>query len=852
MGQLLATLRHRPAPLIGTFVALTLAAMLITMTAIFLGTGLTLSVPAQQLAGTTVVVTGKPNVSIVAGAGDNIETDVLSLPDFRRVPVGLADHLGSVQGVASAIPNLSFQVAFESAEGNIATGTTTDPIEAHGWASAALTPFRLSSGNAPIAASDMVLGAGLAASTGLGVGSVVHLAGQDLPPFRVVGVAASPGRNPTENWTVFLSDSEAASLYGHPGQADLIGIIARPGVPAVTLANRVRDTLAGSGLTVVSGSKIGNAENLTVGVDRLGLLQLVQQGGVDILLIAFFVVAGTVALSVAMRWRNLALLRAVGATPGQVARMITLELAVLGTLAGLVGYLPAVWLSKWALRGLAAHELLPPSPHAWTSPWVVFIAAGAGILVAEIAGFVSARRVSRIRPAAALLEATVEPRLIHPVRLLIGLCALGGGAALCTLMVVASLGVALVDTFAILSGLLFLTAIALLGPVLVRVAELLARLPVLLLSGVGGRLALADIRRRPRRIATAVSFVAFGVAFVGTNYFINETLAHGIVVQGRERLVADAAVSAPGPGLASGALQEIAAQPGVSTAVGLTPTTVFIPDPGNDSAFAEAVTPGPLGAVLNLRVATGSLDHFGPGDIALSKTVVGPTSVDTHVGDTITNYLADGTRYRAKVVAIYSHSLGFADALVPAGAAGGGHFGSTTMAEVLVRGVPGEQQTTLSSELMGLSARFAGLNVASRSVVNAQAQQYTSDENYENNGFLGLIAILAVVALVNTLVMATVERRGAVWLLRRVGATTRQLLSMTIWETLIIAISGVVLGAAAGAASAIVVSKSLADTWMPYLTWKPLVAIGAIAVGLTFVAILVPTMWLLTTPIREE
>ena len=69
MGQLLATLRHRPAPLIGTFVALTLAAMLITMTAIFLGTGLTLSVPAQQLAGTTVVVTGKPNVSIVAGSG---------------------------------------------------------------------------------------------------------------------------------------------------------------------------------------------------------------------------------------------------------------------------------------------------------------------------------------------------------------------------------------------------------------------------------------------------------------------------------------------------------------------------------------------------------------------------------------------------------------------------------------------------------------------------------------------------------------------------------------------------------------------------------------------------------------
>ncbi|HXY27127.1 MAG TPA: FtsX-like permease family protein, partial [Acidimicrobiales bacterium] len=199
-----------------------------------------------------------------------------------------------------------------------------------------------------------------------------------------------------------------------------------------------------------------------------------------------------------------------------------------------------------------------------------------------------------------------------------------------------------------------------------------------------------------------------------------------------------------------------------------------------------------------------------------------------------------------------SHSLGFADALVPARAAGGGHFGSTTMAEVLVRGTPGEAQTSLSNELDGLSGRFAGLVVATRSVVNGQAQQYTNNENYENNGFLGLIALLSVVALVNTLVMATVERRGALWLLGRVGVTTRQLLSMTIWETLIIAITGVILGALAGAASAIVVSKSLADTWRPYLTWHPLVAIGAIAVSLTFIAILAPTMWLLVSPAQEE
>jgi len=651
---------------------------------------------------------------------------------------------------------------------------------------------------------------------------------------------------------VFLSDSQAAALYGHPGQADLIGIVARPGVSAATLAGRVQAMLGGSHLTVLGPAKIGQAEDLAVGADKLGLLQLATNIAVDVGAIAFFVVAGTVALSIALRWRNLALLRAVGATPGQVCRMIWLELAVLGAVAGLAAYLPGLWLANWALRGMAAHQMLPPSPHAWTSPGVVLIAAGAGIVFAEIAGFVSVRRVSRIRPAAALSEATVEPRLIHPVRLLFGLCALGGGAAMCILMTMVAFSTQLILTFAIGAGLLLLIAIALLGPVLVRLAELLARFPLLLVSGVGGRLALADIRRRPRRMAAAVSAVALGVAFIGAEYVIDVTETHGAVVQGGERLVADAAVSAPGPGLAPAALQAIASRPGVSAAVGLMPTTVFVPYAGNDSALAEAVTPGPLSAVLNLKVVSGSLGHFGPGDIALSKAITGPIAVTAKVGDTITTYLADGTPYRARVAAIYSQSLGFADVLVPAAAVGGGHLGSATLGEVLVRGTPGVAPVRLSSELAGLATRFPGLTVASRNVVNAQAQASLAQQSYGNNLFLGTILLLASVALVNTLVMATVERRGALFLLRRVGATTRQLLSMTIWQTVILDLTGLILGAAAGAASVAVVSKQLAGTWMPYLTWPPMAVIGASVVGLTIIAILTPTLWLLASPIRQE
>jgi hypothetical protein len=150
------------------------------------------------------------------------------------------------------------------------------------------------------------------------------------------------------------------------------------------------------------------------------------------------------------------------------------------------------------------------------------------------------------------------------------------------------------------------------------------------LAGVVGRLALADIRVRPRRVASAVTAVA---------------------------------------------LTAIKDQPGVADAVGLTPATVFVPYPGNDNAAGVAVTGGSLSAVLNLKVISDSLNGFGPGDIALSRLETGKSAVDVSVGQAITAYLPDGTPYRAKVTAIYDRSLGFGDVVIPASAAGASHLG---------------------------------------------------------------------------------------------------------------------------------------------------------------------------------
>jgi putative ABC transport system permease protein len=124
----------------------------------------------------------------------------------------------------------------------------------------------------------------------------------------------------------------------------------------------------------------------------------------------------------------------------------------------------------------------------------------------------------------------------------------------------------------------------------------------------------------------------------------------------------------------------------------------------------------------------------------------------------------------------------------------------------------------------------------------------TAQSAYANNLLLGVIATLAAVALVNTLIMATVERREPLRLLQRVGATTRQLLSMTGWQTIVLSLTGVTLGAAAGAASVLVVSKVLTGTWAPYLTWPPILVIISAVLALTGLSVFVPIAWILAAP----
>jgi putative ABC transport system permease protein len=87
------------------------------------------------------------------------------------------------------------------------------------------------------------------------------------------------------------------------------------------------------------------------------------------------------------------------------------------------------------------------------------------------------------------------------------------------------------------------------------------------------------------------------------------------------------------------------------------------------------------------------------------------------------------------------------------------------------------------------------------------------------------------VTLVNTLAIATFERRRSVRLLARTGATARQVTGMFGWHALFVTVTGIGAGALVAVGALIAIDKAETGTPVPYIPPTGAAAvIGSVAV----------------------
>lgn len=816
---LLSAMRSRLSNLVGTFLA-----MVIAVAAMY---------PAVIL---IKAAAGGPDYAPrYEAAAVVVRSDQPDLAIRPRIDATLTERIETLPGVERAIGDLTFYAQLLDQEGlPIAVSDVATPAGVP-WEAAALTPFLLVSGSPPAAPDGIAIDQALADTGGFAVGDRVTVVSSELPATYVVtGIVAPPSGPALERQsTIFFPAEVARRLANAPDTVDAIGVIASPGTDPASLAGQIDTLLTGTPTESLVGQARAKADPTSGAAELEDFVALMAVIASFVGFVSIFVVATTFALAIQQRSREIALQRAIGVTPRQVRLLIAAEALLLSLAGAIVGIAIGSLLVPVIVRLAIDRQLVPDGFRAgfwvWAAPIVVLIA----ILIAQVAAFGAARRASRIRPSEALREVTIRTRLIGMWRLIVGLACIG--VALVIMGLSAQLAMDEAVAGAMGTAMFLMIGIAVLGPLVVIpfitfVGGLLARL-----TGVIGDLARWNSRTTPQRVASVVSPLMLAIGFATLTFAFTATMQMATVDQTRARTVADAVIVPTNDGLPLALADRVAALPEVA-AFNMTLPSVMsdIPQPKNADDIpvitefdALGVDPGTLGEVLDLSFESGGLDGFDARSIILSDYA--SQLLHRSTGKTVTLYLEDMTPVTATVTGVFSNELGLADVLV-------------------LRSVIEPHTRELLGDAIYVALDDPGNADVFREVVTAwsgegiQAAALSRDEFIAGTEqslvqgawlvrvIIGSAAVLAGLAVANTMTMSTSQRAAEFALLRVVGATRRQVLAMVGAEALLVVAIGAALGVAIGAASMVGVGRALTGN-VDALTVPALPVLGIVALG---------------------
>jgi len=278
-------------------------------------------------------------------------------------------------------------------------------------------------------------------------------------------------------------------------------------------------TLLGATILMTFASMLDTAGGPDV--DPLSEEQLVTMAAVAggwCLLIVAFAVTSTLTLSVRQREREIALLKSVGATPGQVGRMIVVEAAAVSLVAAVLA-IPLGFVAGRLMFDLSSDAgIIAPGVSYRFGVFAIGIGIGVTVLGAVIAALVTSRRVSRMAAREAL--AAVVPARMSRARVAVAWLLIAGSLNLGVLTIVlfSGKGVDAMQT-AGSASILASAGFALLAPALVRGVTAVLAGPLRGLAGASGYLSVHNLRRRSQQMAGALMpIILFTGISTGTLY----------------------------------------------------------------------------------------------------------------------------------------------------------------------------------------------------------------------------------------------------------------------------------------------------------------------------------------------
>ncbi|MGI9051334.1 MAG: ABC transporter permease [Ilumatobacteraceae bacterium] len=751
------------------------------------------------------------------------------------IPAEVADQVLAVDGVGAIEPVLLRYAQLVDQEGS-AVQTQGAPTLGTAWAGdASLAGLAIKGdGRPPSGQGEVAIDKETADREGFAVGDPIEVitdVGRQIYTISaLVGLGDSDGfaGSTLAAWDV----PTAASALGTGAAYDGIDVAVADGEDAASVQARVQEVLPDGTEVVTRQALIDEGEG--------DVAPFITGFGTGLLVFAFvtafvssFLINNVFQISIGQRLRELALLRAVGASGGQVRRMIYLEALVVSVIATALGIVGGIFVARGILALFNAAGAGFPDTDTVLAPFTVVMAVLVGVGITMLSVIVPARRAARIPPVAAM-----RPELgfdaMRTRRLVAGTIVTITGA----LMFVAGLFLRPGGTIGLLAlagggALLLFVGLSSVSSTVARPVTRLIGWPVAKLFRTPGVLARENAGRSPRRTSASAAALMIGVSLVSAAAVFGASLRSTFTAILDRAVQADYIVTDDSfQGLPPGVAQIMA---GLPELVAVTPIRVTQALIGGEQRGIGAADPVAVGQLIDLDLREGRYEDVAGGGVLVNDEPA--AELDLELGDIVPVTFQNGTTLDLRVVGIYADSS----------LAGGWLTSLDTLAQVssqatardlfiVAKRADGVEPATADAAIKAAVAAFPQAEVQS----NAEFRRTQVDQIDQLllviTVLLAFAIMIAVLGISITLGLGVVERTREIGLMRAVGMSRRKMRRSVRWEAVIVstfgALIGIIVGTLIGAALSLAVPDDIIDRLALDPTIIVIILVGAVVAGL--------------------
>jgi putative ABC transport system permease protein len=551
-----------------------------------------------------------------------------------------------------------------------------------------------------------------------------------------------------------------------------------------------------------------------------------------------FLIVNTLSMTFSERAREVGLLRAAGATSGQLVRFVLTGALVIGVFGSLVGLILGAGLGM-ALSGSVRAVTGFPAAIDGLSREGLGIAFLVGIAITIAAAIEPAVRAARTSPVEAL-RARLDVPTARRGRLAWLAVVLVAVAALALLVWPPTAGTTSADRAVAVYAILLIATLA--TPLFLPAIGRAVGIPLALVFRLEERLARGSLARDRTRTAVTVGALVVGLAMVVAVGWTSQAARERASAWLVDVVPGDELVTSIRPvGPAEGIGETLGALPGVHSVTPIGTFALAIRGVRTDAAAvvgADFLADGRLTFVAGDRTsALNALDAGGA--TVLPRSVAARQGLA--LGDTIKIALGDARTLDLRIAGIVDRSIpglggeaalvGWADASTALGVTGADAFA--------VRFAPDAS----AADRVGLESAAAGLALKANPL--SRVQSAVTDALDRVFGLLDALALVAVLVaalgIVNTLGMGVMERVREIGILRAIGMTRRQVSRMVVVEAGVLGGVGIVLGVLVGLAVGAVLLQFTGGFYPAIaLPWTTIGLVAALGSALSVVAAYYP------------